>query len=553
MNCPHCGSPKLGNKGYNKKRTKKRYQCLSCPKSFSVDYQQPTLRGLAADWVILDDDVEYDLDDITVESTIDIEVPVESKDDTFALDEDYVRFIEQEYDTFVITSIQNDTTTWKEMLASLKYYCSSREARLMIIPVRYKNPSAMINVDGCSWDEELAPYMIENEVRLGNHVKVVGNLNVQATAVNPLSGLDPITQGRTTIFGHAQLAMSTIPVNKHLKPIIMTTTGSLSTKGNYSDSKAGFKADFHHTNSAIVVELDRKNDSFHIRQLVADETGSFYDVYGHYTPEGIKPLTSVPGLVCGDEHVLDISPSVKEATWGKQGSIVSTLRPEIMVRQDVLDCFTISHHHRLNPILKYVKLRNGRADIMKEMALTCSHINETTPHYSKSLVIECNHNSHLTKWLNEADPKLEPWNAKAYHELMYMVMDAVDQKSPITDPFELWYNKYYREANSNVHFAEGDVPVYIKGILVTMHGDVGPNGARGSRKNISKIAEKTIIGHSHSPGIEKGCWQVGTSSKLILEYNNGPSGWMNTHCIIYPNGKRQLINIIDGEWRRDKY
>jgi hypothetical protein len=36
---------------------------------------------------------------------------------------------------------------------------------------------------------------------------------------------------------------------------------------------------------------------------------------------------------------------------------------------------------------------------------------------------------------------------------------------------------------------------------------------------------------------------------LKAEYTSGPSGWLNTHCVIYPNGKRSLLNIIKGKWR----
>jgi hypothetical protein len=64
-----------------------------------------------------------------------------------------------------------------------------------------------------------------------------------------------------------------------------------------------------------------------------------------------------------------------------------------------------------------------------------------------------------------------------------------------------------------------------------------------------RIGVKSVIGHSHTPAIEEGCYQVGTSTKLSRGYTHGPSSWLNTHAIIYPNGKRTLINIIDGKWR----
>jgi len=41
---------------------------------------------------------------------------------------------------------------------------------------------------------------------------------------------------------------------------------------------------------------------------------------------------------------------------------------------------------------------------------------------------------------------------------------------------------------------------------------------------------------------------VGTSSIKNLEYVSGLSRWTHTHCIIYSNGKRQLINIVEGMW-----
>ncbi len=56
------------------------------------------------------------------------------------------------------------------------------------------------------------------------------------------------------------------------------------------------------------------------------------------------------------------------------------------------------------------------------------------------------------------------------------------------------------------------------------------------------------VGHGHTPGIEKGCHQVGVST-LDLGYVKGLSSHMITHDVIYPNGKRALISIVNGLWR----
>ena len=123
-----------------------------------------------------------------------------------------------------------------------------------------------------------------------------------------------------------------------------------------------------------------------------------------------------------------------------------------------------------------------------------------------------------------------------------------DSGSEVPDPFVFWGKKYLSE-DSSYFFLERDQSFKIKDIEVGSHGDKGANGARGSLNGMSKLGVKTVTGHSHSPGIIGGAYQVGTSTRYQLEYNRGPSSWLHTHCIIYANGKRALINIINGRYK----
>lgn len=91
----------------------------------------------------------------------------------------------------------------------------------------------------------------------------------------------------------------------------------------------------------------------------------------------------------------------------------------------------------------------------------------------------------------------------------------------------------------------------VKGIELGVHDDKGPDGSCGSRRNLDKIGVKSIVGHSHSPGIFGGTWQTGTSSKLRMGYNTDPSSWMHSHCVVYSNGHRALLNIINGKWKME--
>ena len=102
---------------------------------------------------------------------------------------------------------------------------------------------------------------------------------------------------------------------------------------------------------------------------------------------------------------------------------------------------------------------------------------------------------------------------------------------------------------SDVRVLGGDESLVVCGVELGMHGDRGPNGARGSARNLRRIGVRSIIGHSHSPEIAEGCYQTGTSTRLRLEYNSGPSSWLNAHVVLNADGKRQLVIIVDGRFR----
>ena len=74
----------------------------------------------------------------------------------------------------------------------------------------------------------------------------------------------------------------------------------------------------------------------------------------------------------------------------------------------------------------------------------------------------------------------------------------------------------------------------------------------GNVRQFSFQGVKTTTGHGHAPGIEGGAHRVGTSSLLKMDYNEGASSWMHAHDLIYANGKRSLVFIINGKWKPKK-
>jgi len=452
---------------------------------------------------------------------------------------------------YVITAAQNATPINENFFNTLKIYCEFNDAELIIIPIRYKNPTSiwsLVDEINESWDEKLHPYLCDVRSDLNKNLTVFADIKIQPTAVNPLSGFDALGRDKSVILGHSKLMLKTVPVPSHATPKILATTGCV-TISNYTESKAGKKGDFHHTNAALVVEID--DDMFHMRQLNSTDDGSFIDLENEYTTEGVFEAERAAALVMGDVHAQFVDPDVLKATFEDENSIVNTLNPEYLVWHDVLDFYSRNHHHIGNAFTNYAKHKAGIDDVMKELEMTFNLINK----YSKgrkNLFPYSNHPDAFARWIKEGDWKNDPVNAEIYLETaLYMVKNTImGESGTITpDPFAYWGRKLIDDDESAI-FLHRDEPFFIHGISVGDHGDCGANGARGSVQGFSKLGVKTITAHGHSAEIFHGAHRVGTSTRYRLEYNKGPSSWLQTHCIIYANGKRSLINIIKGKHRR---
>lgn len=441
---------------------------------------------------------------------------------------------------YVVTSVLNNKSVDQNFLKTLESYCKINRAKLLIIPVRY-----ISNMSGEDewYPKDVLPYLLEDNLTIdGALCKILGGLRISATAENPLSGIDPMSKGDSLIIGHPQVQMKTLPVLEGFDSPILWTTGTVS-ENAYSDTKLGYKAAFNHSQSALLVDFT--DDTLHIRNLNYDGEG-FNDLEYRYTFKGKKKERALV-LVTGDEHAIFANRDVKNATYLNSDSIIKTVKPSYIVRHDVLDSHTISHHDKTNFLKRYQKHFTGYNNLEDELKITLAHIQETSPSGVENIIVSSNHNDHLTRWLNESDPKQDPENALLYHELMFLTLSEIQSGNTDVDPFELWVNNQAHLLN--VVFTHRK-SVKFSDIEVGIHGDKGANGTRGSRASFAKLPEKCIIGHSHSPGWEKGCVQVGTSSNLNMGYNSGsPSSWRHAHCIIHLNGKRQVVFVTNGKWR----
>ena len=456
---------------------------------------------------------------------------------------------------YVITSAQNATPVHQKFLSALLNYCSENDAILKVIPYRYKNPTSVFqDKDDDVWDSAVSPYIEDGTLKISKGLVLVGGVKIQPTAVQPLSGFEGYTGTSSAIFGHPKVQLKTVPTPSNELPKILASTGAV-TIPNYTDSKAGFKGSFHHSLAAIIVEVTE--DEFHLRHIHGQEDGSFYDLDSLYTHTGHSSGHRVAALITGDTHAMFLNADVEKATYSNTDSIVNVLKPEMCVYHDINDFFSRNHHHRGDHLQNLAKHFSGTDDVEAELQIAADLIDRYNDPSRLNIIVKSNHDEALDRWLREADANTDPRNARFYHYMKYNQIKHMEIKDngrfSSIDPFEFWceFPDQQRglENISNTLFLQRDQSLMVNGIELGFHGDVGPNGARGSIQNLSKIGTKSIIGHSHSPGIYEGVYQVGTSSDLDMGYNSGPSSWLTTHAIVYPDGKRTLIHVINGKWR----
>jgi hypothetical protein len=448
---------------------------------------------------------------------------------------------------FVVTSAQNATPIHVGFFRSLLAYCKHNDAELVVIPIRYKNPTSrwtesQSNLE--TWAPELTPYLYNQRKKLNDNLILLGDIKVHPTADRPLSGFEAITSNESGILGHPKIELRTIATPQGKLPKIMTTTGSVTIK-NYTDSKAGKKGEFHHVFGACVVDI--KGKIFHMRQINAIESGAFIDLDHEYLPDGrVGEAAPALALIMGDTHVRFADPMVLKATFGK-GGIVEKINPQVLVWHDLLDGYSCNPHTVNDPFIQVAKHKHDFHLVRKEVEESVEFLRAHS-RGRRAYVVHSNHNDFFRRWMMNTDWRREPDNAQFYlHTALMMVESAkmVSYGAEYSDPFIYWVNQNL-SVDDDIRCLLPDESCMIGPIECGFHGNYGPNGVRGTVLNLGKIGVRLISGHGHSPAIEDGHYRTGTSTFLRLDYVHGPSSWLNTHAVIYANGKRTLMNIIEG-------
>lgn len=460
------------------------------------------------------------------------DVEVESEQLKEARDKQY----DKKKKRFLISWAQSGTEVHKGFLKNMEAYSDFIGADIHIICGRYKNPTSLEaskvleekeKNKGLVWHDSVVPYLDANRQKIHKHLSILSDLKIMPTAVTPLTGLNSLTSLESCIVGHPSLHLSSLPVLPNYPNKLLLTTGAV-TLPNYSDTKAGKKAEFHHTLGFVIVELDGKH--FHIRQVQCDEKdGSFYDLK-YKVDSGVVKLVneSYPAIVLGDLHL----PNEDKDVVSKTFELIDNIGFDKIILHDVLDCKSINHHEEHDPFISHEKANNHQDSLDEEIAYLMKWFEDRQGYNFVSVM--SNHVDFLDRHLRDAD-----WRT-VKHKKTFLELALLKLDNPRKSVLNALISKF-----DNVQVLEYGDSLRIKDYEVSLHGDHGNAGSRGTPNQFKNLNTKTITAHTHSPSRQLGNLVAGTCTKMDLGYNIGLCSWLQGSVIIYPNGKASHIHYVN--------
>lgn len=443
----------------------------------------------------------------------------------------------QGHKVFVVTTAVGGAPVHKKFYESLKKYCAVNKAKLLVIPSNYQ----LFDLDPTiSKDPDVL--IVFRPLHLNSNV-TVHPIKIDPKQIDPVVGLEAIAkQDKTIIVGSPKQRRRHIANASDFTAVIQST-GAV-TKPNYMPHDGVPKrrdtlAMTHHVMGAVVVEV-QDDKYFHFRNIEMSPDGSFVDLCVRYNPNSID--TETPSVaVLGDYHVTETDPEVERATH----DLLTMSTPQYVVFHDFFSGVSINHHEAHNYVLLARRANYGQLSLEEEIKENVKVIKQYLSKYpssTKLVFVRSNHDEFLHRYLARGD--FAPNNRQLSLELAIVAIQG-------EDPLVYAYKKYgiSEKEIKRIMFLKRDEPFVVAGNYLSAHGDIGTNGSRNpGAKGMFRAYGKCIFGHTHTPEIWHGAMSVGTSSKLKLEYNVGASSWMNTHALVYRDGTRQLVNIIEGRF-----
>jgi hypothetical protein len=476
----------------------------------------------------------------------------------------------------IVTSAQFGTVLNIEVFNAFKRYADHLGYTLIVLPIKYGAIKTVYQEEldkrvlTSTFDEALKGYMLFEDLSFAGDMLNLNVIRLRPTLTRFLT--DPICErggNASQIFAAPKLELEMRPRLLHDYPKAIMTTGAVTHPSYNVDNlgqqdRSGEIARAEHTYSAIIVEFS-SSKTFHFRQLLATTKGEFYDIDPvkggavYVTPKSIEHRPDdVVAAVLGDWHTLKTHADVRKITFE---DMLPALKPKHVILHDLFDGNSISHWEERQASRRAYKAPRQDDSIEKELNAVVAELkwmHERMPG-AKLHVIASNHNEFLRQCIEDLRWSRDNANLAIGAKIFDALQEDMKARgleafelSPM-DPVNWWIDNQKipgvvtHSRRSKLILPEGPES---KKILLSLHGDIGPRGQRASALGaFRKWNQWIIIGHSHDAAILGPIWRVGTSGHLVEHYVSGPAtNWTHTHALVYANGQRQLINIMNGTY-----
>jgi hypothetical protein len=455
------------------------------------------------------------------------------------------------YDRLLITSAVTGCRADSDQLASMKAYCEDMDAHILVLmsadPAHNKfAPGADYGTVDRQLVNDPDVTIVTHDIALNSNL-CLSTIKLSAKQMDPAQSMLRLAQKTgSMIFASPKQRLKAAPVSNENLPHFVMTTGAITlpdyATDNYMSSRTATIADHDHVMGALVVEIV-DNDIYHYRQIQRGEDGSIIDLGWQYNPDGsIEEVNA--WLVMGDLHSGSIDPDAFSACE----DITANIHIEKVILHDGFDGMSINHHERNNVLSRAKKADLQLHDLQKELVQYADVLDIMATEWEgpeEIVLVKSNHDEFLARYLEAGYYVKDPQN---HHVALKLALAMLNGNDPLRYGIE---NEEIGglKNQDKIRWLKRDEDFKRGGVQLGAHGDKGNNGARGSLRSMEQAYGQSVSGHSHSPEILRGAFQVGTTSKLKLGYNQGGSTWCHTSCLVYPDGRRQLVNIINGEWR----
>jgi hypothetical protein len=459
----------------------------------------------------------------------------------------------------IMTGVQDDSGMvpgWQNLLA----YTKKRDGEFLVGGFTYdKKLYTDHETKTALFHHDVLPYMNGEIMQLAPRLVWYGDFNVLPTAADPLTGWDTNTKDSWAVFPHAKIGLKCVPTMPGRPGKQIMTTGVIS-RANYIRKNAGQKAEFHHTHGATIAEI-KPDGTFFCRQLILLKDGSFQDLDVMVKDGKVTKGPPVEAITWGDIHREWLDPTVARVCWGfdvETGAVNGTsmlddLRPRHQFFHDSFDFKARNHWTRNDPHERQKRNYENCNSVTDMLDSTAQFLSATRRDFSKSVHVSSNHNDALDRWLKSPDGHMDAKNAQIWHELNAAWHGAIKEGDLRFEAFAYALQKRDWNLDDVAFVRRGESYTICQAtqpVECGLHMDVGPRGARGSAKGLSKIVERVNGAHTHEPAIVEGVYVAGTSTVLDIPYaTRGPTGWAQAEIITYESGKRAIVTISNGGYR----